>query len=369
MNLVRIVFKEFKQNIRDWRGNAMMIALPIVLMAVLGAALSGIFSSAISLDMDVLYSIQDEGALAQAFATFKDGVGSTGVRFTRAVDTEESFSSVKDFTYACYLVVSERGITFYENDRYSSVSDFVQSLIRVFLRQYNAARAIAAVNPMALLTLKDVWGQSHVENTSLQAAMAPRSIDYYAVTMLTLAIMIASILGMQGMKKEMKLKTARRMLTAPVRRWQILAGKVSGGLLVIFIQIAAVIAFSRFAIGAYWGTDIATVMLVLLSEAVMAVSLGVGVAYLISNEGAAVGILNSIFPVLVLFGGGYGPFEGGAVFTAIARVDPLTWVHRAIFGVIYNADYSSVPAAVLTCLGVSLLFILAAALLSRKETA
>jgi len=71
--------------------------------------------------------------------------------------------------------------------------------------------------------------------------------------------------------------------------------------------------------------------------------------------------------VLVLFGGGYGPFGGGPVFQAIARFDPLTWVNRSVFAVIYDGDYGSVATAVLFCLGAALVFMALAALLARRE--
>jgi ABC-2 type transport system permease protein len=88
------------------------------------------------------------------------------------------------------------------------------------------------------------------------------------------------------------------------------------------------------------------------------------------KRNAAPGILNSLFPVMALFGGNYTPIAGmGPVFSKMADFDPLAWVNRAIFGVIYNQDYSSVFKAVAFCLGISAVFLTAAALLSRKETA
>ncbi len=371
MNAIRIVAKEFLHNLRDWRPNALMILMPIVLMAVLGAALSGVFSHSFSLDARVLYTVKEEGTLSNAFMTFTPSVAPMGVSFTPAKSEEQGREAVKNVTYACYITISNTGILLSKNSRFGFEADFVQSLLQAFLQRYNAIAAIAAEKPAAAMrilsaqTAQEPW----VRSSTVEARKSPGAMDYYAVTMLTLTIMYAALFGMSGIKRELRLKTAERMLSAPVRKWEILSGKVVGGIFVTLVQVILVILFSRYVIGAYWGHDIFTVVLVLLSESAMAVGMGAGVAYLIKNEGAANGILNTFFPVMVLFAGGYAPMDGlGPVFDRIASLDPLKWVNRSILDVIYYGDYSKVAPAVLSCLGVAAVFITVAAAFSGKES-
>jgi ABC-2 type transport system permease protein len=57
------------------------------------------------------------------------------------------------------------------------------------------------------------------------------------------------------------------------------------------------------------------------------------------------------------------------VIGRITDIDPIKWVNKAIFGVVYGGDYSAVPTALIVCLGVAVAFIVAAAFLSRREAA
>jgi len=57
MNIVRILIKEFKTSIRDYKANSLMVLLPILLIIILGAALSNVFESEYSFyDVTVLYT-------------------------------------------------------------------------------------------------------------------------------------------------------------------------------------------------------------------------------------------------------------------------------------------------------------------------
>jgi ABC-2 type transport system permease protein len=336
---------------------------------VLGTALGGVFGSSFSLQVRALYVVRTESPLASGFGEFMDKTRALGVRFAPAESVEQGIAGVRDADDTCLVVVSETGITLYRNDRFGIEAGFMQSLLTGFLQRYNAAGAVASVDPNAVKAFLAAPTGPYVEEASLGGNRRPRAVDYYAVTMLTMIILQGSMLGMSGMRKERKLGTARRILSGPVRRWEFLSGKVAGGLLVMVVQALVVLVLSRYAIGAYWGRDLATVFLVLVSEMVMSVSIGAGVAYLLRSEGAAMGILNTVIPVLVLFARGYGPLGSGPVFERIASLDPLGWVNRAVFGVIYTGDHSTVVPAVLICLGVAAVFFAAIGFASRKGIA
>jgi ABC-2 type transport system permease protein len=370
VNLIKIIVKELKQNFRNWRTSIMLILFPIVLMAVLGTALSGVFNNTVEIRADAQYSVHGSGPVVQAFETFRTSVEPMGVRFTRVEESADTFSEVRDLSLACYLIVSDQGIILYKNSRAPLEADIIQSMLTVFLGRFNTAVAVAPVRPDLLKILAAGSGDTYVETTSLGGNRRARAIDYYAVTVLSFVVMFASVFGLSSIKREQRLRTADRMLSAPVRRWQILAGKIIGGLAVTSLQIAAALLFSRYVLGAYWGDDMATVGILLGSEVLMTASLGAGTAFLIKNEGAANGLLNTLGPVLATLGGSFNPLSTmGPAFQRIADFDPLAWVNRAILGVIYEGDYSAVFRAVAFCAGISIVFLAITAILSRKETA
>lgn len=68
MNIINIAWKEIKSDFRDIRTAVFMLALPIVLMLVLGTALSNTFTTSIQIDdMNVLYKDQTNGEFSQYF--------------------------------------------------------------------------------------------------------------------------------------------------------------------------------------------------------------------------------------------------------------------------------------------------------------
>jgi ABC-2 type transport system permease protein len=365
---MRILLKEIRHTSRDWLANSLMILFPIVLMSVLGAALSGVFTSSLDVDARVMYTIRARGPLGAAFEGFRATAETLGVRFSPTDNPEAGMQATREATHSAYVVVTDDGLTLYRNDRFAFEAGFVQTLLAAFMERYTALLAIAQAAPSALPQALAAEPVSYTESTALAGDRQPRAVDYYAVTMLTFITLYSSMLGMMAIRKEQRLRTSSRILCAPVRRWQLLTGKVAGVLVVTSVQIVVVMLFSRYVLGAYWGGDVAAVALVLLANAVMAVSIGAGVAYLIPNEGAATGLLNTIIPVLAWFGGGYVPLEVlGPAMSRIALADPVGWANRALLGVIYRGDYAAVVPSILISLGVAAAFLVPAALLSRKE--
>lgn len=372
MNTWLIIKKEFIQNMRNMQANSMMILFPIVLIVILGAAFSGVFEKNIDLSgMKAVYTIQSNGQLAEGFLSFTESMNKElGVVFEEIDDVDEGIKTVKDNKYAGYIVLSgDPGeIHIYKNERYNLRANLMESMIATFAQRYDAYAAIARTNPEALPGIMANQEMDFVNMESLDKKKQPGSLGYYAVTMLTLILLYASLTGFWGIKSEQNQKTGNRILTAPVGKAEMLVGKVLGGIAITLVQAAVVILFSRFVLNANWGDDIATIAVIVVSESIMSIGIGTGIAFLIRHEGAASGILNTVIPIIVFFGGGYVPLsQMGQGIEKLSVISPVKWTNEAIFRVIYDMDYSLVLIAVLINLSVAALFIMASAVLSRKE--
>jgi ABC-2 type transport system permease protein len=349
----------------------MMVLFPIVLIIILGAAFSGAFDSTIKLgDVNVLYTVQSGKYLEDSFKSFtKELEGEMGITFVETSNIDEGMESVRNTKYYCYIQLTNNPeeIKVYKNERYRGVAGLVQSMMNVFAERYSAIAEIYKQNPSIVGKILSDQSMDFVRTESLDKKRQPSSLDYYAVSMLTLILMYASLTGLWGVKGEQNLKTGSRILFSPVRKSEYLLGKVLGGILVTLVQACLIILFSKFILKAYWGTDILTIMLLVVAQSIMAISIGTGIAFLIRNDGAASGVLNSIIPVVVFFGGGYTPLENmGPGIMKLSVVSPVRWMNDAIFRVIYNNDYSLVLTALLVNLAVAAAFILVSAVLSRK---
>ena len=181
--------------------------------------------------------------------------------------------------------------------------------------------------------------------------------------------MYAGMTGLFGIAHEKNSKTRDRILISPVKKYEFLIGKTIGGVIGTIIQIAIVILFSKYVLRANWGNDIFTVLLIFISQIVMAISIGVGLGFIFKNENVANGILNFMIPVIVFLGGSYMPVDGfgSKTFQAITYLSPVRWVNRSIFDVIYNNNYSKVSSAILINIGIAVIFLAISSLLFRKE--
>lgn len=349
----------------------LMVLFPIVLMLVLGTALSGFFDNSSAFkDIKVIYADRAAQPLSLAFQGFMEKGREMGIEFTVAGSAGQGIDSVKDGKYACFIEVSESGIELYKNSG-SFKADLVEAALNSFLQRYNVMAGIARVNPAAagkIMAGGNNGAVDYVKVSSPGNNRQPGAMDYYAVTMLTLIIMYAAISGAFAIKNERTAKTADRLLCSPAGKHEILTGKTLGVLLVTFLQVLVVIVFSKYVLGANWGSHMGTVLLLVAAEVVMAVSLGLGLALIIRSEATVMGFLNLIIPLIVFLGGGYVPIEGfNKTLLYLSGLSPLRWVNKSIFQVIYSNDFSSVAPAIGINLGLAVLFLAISSFVVKKE--
>ncbi len=374
MRVLLIILKEIKHSVRNFKANAMMVLFPIVLIIILGAAFSGAFDNTINLgEVSVLYTIDEKAggpAFETAFNSFCKGLSDeTGIKFEETKDFAAGMAGIENKRYNAYFHITGEParVDMYKNERSGYSASIVENAMDSFLDTYVTMSVIARHNPAALSSQQNSEDMSHVRLSSLDRKRQPGSTDYYAITMLTLILLYASLTGFWGIRSEIEDKTAARILCAPTANYQLLTGKVLGSIIVTILQGFVVIIFSGLVLKAYWGEDLFTVALLIISYSIMSVSMGVALAYLLKNGEAANGILNTIIPVLVFLGGGYVPLSVmDSSLSQIADLSPVKWVNTALFSVIFDGDYSKVAASIGINLGIAVLFITISAIFSRR---
>jgi len=373
MNIIKIVIKDIKHNLKNKRAMMMMVLFPIVLMSILGIALSGVFEGEkINLNTKVIYSSTGNGNLQKAFEGFEGRLKNIGVQFLKTDSEHEGINSVKNAAYSAYIKIDESAnkLTFYKNDRFDFSAGLVESALGSFVEKYNLYYEIGKVNPAALNEIVSSKTNSElVKTVGLEKKREPRAKDYYAVTMLTLIILYSSMTASYAITNERIRKTYNRVLISPLKRHEFFIGKLLGSVLLTLLQMLIVILFSKYVLNAYLGDNLLIYGVIILSEIIMAVSLGQGAAFLMKNDTAVNGLLNSIIPIIVLLGGGYFPLEqfNSNILTTIAKISPVKWINDALFKVIYGNDYSKVLPAILVNLTVALIFLMLASIKYREE--
>lgn len=376
MNIISIIIKEIKQNLRDRRSMFMFILFPIILILVLGSAFQGTFDS----DLDfgtpkVFYSIEAKGAAAENIKTnFIDKGKEFKIDFIKADDVEKAkdkLISSNDYS-GLILMKDDNKIEFFKNDKgeMNLKGGIVESTLGIFVQEFNIISEVEKTNPKVIQNILADTKADYSKVTSIDKKKAPSSLDYYAVAEIALIIMYAGMTGLYDMARERNSKTRARILSAPVKKYEFLFGNTLGGVVVTMIQIFLVVFFSKLVLKANFGTDIFTVLMLYASQIVMAVSLGVGLGFIFKQETVAAGLLNFIIPFIVFLGGGYVPVDGmgSKLFDMITYVSPVRWVNKAIFQVIYSNDYSKVIPAIAVNIITAIVFLLIASVLFKKES-
>jgi ABC-2 type transport system permease protein len=366
LNIWHIASKEVKRDFRDVRTLIFMLAFPIVLMLVLGSALTNAFDSKIELkDMTVLYK-DAGGAFSPYFEAFAKEVEKSGIHFKPASADEDGIKEVEDKHYTGYLEITGQGVHLYGSSQDSIESNIVQGMLTAFIDQYNVAAEVSKVDPKAAGTVfSGSAPHTYIQETTLNSSKQPGSMDYYAIAMTTMIALYGAMSASYLLSGERIRRTADRLIAAPINKAEIFTGKVLGSIVVNSLCLLIVVLFSKFAFHAYWGDHLGQVFAVLLTEVLLAVSFGLGISYLAG--GAARMIVLAVVQVASFLGGAYFP-TGDAEGTFWTNLSPLRWANTAITQIIYANDFSAATQAITMNLGLAVLFLLVASFsMKRRE--
>ena len=368
MNILNIAWKGIKTDFRDFRTLFFMLAFPIVLMLVLGTALSNTFTTSLRVDdIDVLYKDTTKG---EYFPHFIAAAEKSGLHFKKATRSIDGEKEVKQGTYDGYVEVTAQGIQLYVNNGTSIEGNILQGMLASFIDQYNIASEIIKVAPekleRAFTREKQV---NFIKETSLLPDKQPGSMDYYAIVITTMIILYGAMSASSLIVSERVRKTADRLIASPVRKSEIFIGKVLGSLVSNSLCILLVILFSKLIFKANCGDQLGLVLLVLLTEVIFAVSMGIGVSFLSKTSAGPKVIIMLFVQLSSFFGGAYFKIDNPeGIFKLITDLSPLTWMNTALTKIIYANDFAAaIPALTINLAGALLFLVVAVISLQRRE--
>ncbi|MGG3562685.1 ABC transporter permease [Neobacillus rhizosphaerae] len=368
MNIFSIAWKEIKSDFRDRRTLFFMLLFPIVLMLVLGTALSNTFTTSIPVDdLNVIYTDTTKGENFQSFVT---EVKKSGVHFKKSTDETKAKKDVQQSKVDGYVKVSDKGVQLYLNNGNSIEANILQGMLSAYVNQYNIATEIMKTAPdkMAAAFSRDSQA-NFIKETSLQPDKQPSSMDYYAIVITTMIILYGAMSSSSLIVEERVRGTANRLIASPIRKSDIFIGKVLGSLVSSSLSALLVVQLSKLLFHANWGDHEGMVYLVLLTEIIFAVSLGIGISFLAKTHATPKVIITLVAQLSSFFGGSYFRIvnpEG--FFKFITELSPLTWMNNGLMKLIYANDLSAAIPAITINLAGSLLFLLVAVIsLKRRE--
>ena len=369
MNIIRIAIKEVKV-FRDVRMLVFMLATPILIMLILGTALSNVFNGSAAIgEIRILYENGNMSSMLESrWNKLVQEASGSGIHFEPASNREAALQDVQAGRYTGFATIAEDGISYTGNDRIGVENSIAQGVLAAFADDYKLALAMADGASVEGVPLSSTALRAdYVQEASIDGGQQPSAMDYYAVAMTTLIIMYSAMTAGQLMDNERKRHTDIRLLASPVSRMEIFIGKIIGTLLLNGVFVLLIMLFSKYMFGVNWGTSQLTVFLVLASQIVYALGLGIGLSYIIKGNASGI-VLMLIIQLEAMIGGSYFPADVlTGFFGALSQLSPMKWTNGAILQLIYQGSAAGVAPAMLFNIGAALVLLTLSVLLLRRR--
>ncbi|MFP4364755.1 MAG: ABC transporter permease [Spirochaetia bacterium] len=357
MNILTIAWKNIRQNLKRPITLILLVLLPLVLMVILGTALSGVYSAGEDIDqVNLGVRIVSHGSLSQGFAHF---IENQDFFTTTYIDNEEhSFHRLGDGEYEAIVFIdsSQSEIELMINDNAGISAGITESVLRSFLQSYSMVTVIESYSAGASENISLSTNRGYVTAENLEGTGQPRAIDYWGIMLFCMVILWGSFVGAAAVADERDRKTLSRIAAAPVSRFSVFAGLFLGALFSLIIQMALVFLGADLILGVRFGEHILSVIILFGSLCVFSLSLGIALGSIFPDPKTSFGLLNPIVHVLVFLGGGYFPVPDNKFFNIITKLSPMTWVKNAVFAQSFGSGSGWFFPAVFICFAGAFVF-------------
>ena len=271
--LMNIILKEIKELVRDPKVLLPMIVIPLVMFPLMGFAIqTSVETAGKSIGRTSVALIdQDQGSVAQSLEAY---LAAYNFSITRLDDVPlaEALVQVQDSSNITSLIIIPSGfsqnitenktgdITVYtpfkgsgiiEATRSSTVKALLSSFEQIILDQrikqgFPDANATQFLNPMHLEDKSIVKGKGADVSPDVLFSLMMSQSTIMPVGMITLLI-FSMQLAATAVASEKEEKTLETLLTLPINRTMILAGKLTGSIIVALVgAVAYLIGFSYY---------------------------------------------------------------------------------------------------------------------------
>ncbi|SHE88085.1 ABC-2 type transport system permease protein [Seinonella peptonophila] len=365
MNIWSMTLKEILVTIRNKRAFIFMLAFPIILILILGTALSNNFENTSSIGkIHILYYEEQANSYTKPFHDFMAAVKKSDLSFEKTTK-DAGKQAIAKAKADGYIELSNKGIDLYVNNTSGISASVIQGLLKGFSDQYNLISEVIKVNPQqAKQLMASSSPTQHIKYITLNPGKKPNSMDYYAVVISTMITLFGALSTVALVHGENIQRTADRLLLAPIHRYEIFIGKMLGSLFVNGICVLLLVGFSKYVLHTNWGNHLWIVILILLSSVLLATSLGLMLSYILQNSASARTIIMIFANTSALLGGSWFaiPTPGWINF-----LSPLTWENEAVLKVIYANDFTATIPTFTYNLGFSVLCLLIAIFSLRRR--
>ncbi|MDR1692458.1 MAG: ABC transporter permease [Oscillospiraceae bacterium] len=337
-----------------------LIAFPILLILILGTALSTYISADIELEPAPMAVAAEEGGPLRAFLASPDISPFFELTYTDAAEAE---ALTKSGDVICAVVEGGDGsLDVLSQSQISFTAQIALSILDSYQRIGAAAAAAATEGGDIAAAL----GMDLSVTDMPLGKRAPSATDYYAVTMLVMILLYTGLNGVELFSKGMLSDTGRRARTAPISKAALVGGLLAASTVTSFLQGMVTFVFSGVVYGVYWGERIPLVLATLFAVVLLSQALCLFLLMLFRHPGAAGGAAQAFFWVSTFVSGGYTKVSFGPA-DAVFQYAPNAMAHTVIFGSIFGGNEGKMMFCLAALFGLGLLFYVLSFILGRRR--
>ncbi|MFZ5354123.1 MAG: ABC transporter permease [Bacillota bacterium] len=377
MNIFHVAYYIILRNFRDTKSLMMMLIFPVVLILILGTALSGSFATGNIEKAKVSILNEDEAKepMSEEFMSFLSNDMKELLEVIELSSYDEGIKQVEEGKVQAFIHIEKNFtknmmaadktvIKVYNSPRGTFQTSMVKNIIDGFVDVSNSYMASAKLGSQT----REYMNHVNIEEHSISVkGTKPRAIDYYAVTMLIMTMMYGTLYGGQAITSDKHKNTYIRLNTAPIRQSELVIGQVLGTIVTLFLQAVILIAFTKLAYKVDWGTSIPFILFVCISIIILSVSLGIMVFKLFGNPNAANALLSIMIQIFTFIAGGYVPIDIlSSTLEKFSVLSPNYLAQQAIFNTIFSGPGAETQSFLIIIWVASAGMFIASALAGRR---
>ncbi|WP_423408889.1 ABC transporter permease [Heyndrickxia sp. MSNUG] len=394
MRMFTIAWKDLKIRLRDKKSFITLLLMPIVLTAILGSALSGVFG--------------ESGALPEMTAgAVVNSTDEVTVQFLNKVlqgkDLRESitlkeFKTESDLREALehqqidagLLFPAEWGegllkgeskqVTILKDPEKEIQASILSSITKSFINRVTsvsiASRTVAEGFNMAVpVSNQNINISENVTELTAELSKVAEStvnsvtmekdgkepitgMQYYAAAMGVMFILFNTTIGAKTIIQERNTETLARLMNSPVRHSSIMAGKFLGTLSFAFLQFIVFIIATHYLFGVAWGSNVWQLIVLGMAYSVSVSGFAMIIAGFITEEKTADSIGGIGVQILALLGGSMIPMAAfPSVLQQIASIAPNKWALDSLLDIMDGTSWNTLvmPVTILMLSGLAAL--------------
>jgi ABC-2 type transport system permease protein len=386
MKSLIIAWKDFKIRVKDRKGFLTMIVMPLILTAILGAALSDVMGGDGGFSETTVGLYQaDEDPLAEAFRTevlqklefvnvkmakddaeleelLRHGKIDVGLSIPQEWSTDLNNGGLKEiFIYSQadkqIKATVIQSIVESFSERVKTISLSTTAVISDLTKSRAVTSGTVDMKEVVDLIVADLNQagqiQFDIEEESIGKKMVS-SMQYYAAAMAVMFLLFNATMGAKSIIQERSTETLARLMMSPTSDSSILIGKFMGTLLFAFIQLIIFYLATSLFYDVHWGGNILQVLAIGIAYSVAVSGLSMILAAIVSEEKTTDLISGVGIQIFAILGGSMLPiYIFPDALQTIANITPNKWALTSFLTIMTGTSWDKLflPMSVLILMG------------------